>query len=150
MIRLLESIVFYDVLYKNLWGSRSHECLAIYPDWRCWSVRRQEIGLCLEQLRRVLVSGVSARIMQHEGIRRLRYSLARKSATPGTFHRETQPGRVPYLIARRFTSPYLEATRFSQKTFARSWRQLVWIFLRSMKSRCIFIGLIISGKSIDK
>jgi len=75
-------------------------------------------GLCLEQLRRVLVSGVSARIMQHEGIRRLRYSLARKSATPGTFHRETQPGRVPYLIARRFTSPYLEETFAKNPIFA--------------------------------
>lgn len=57
---------------------------------------QQEIGLRLEQLRRVLVTGVSVRIMQHEGIQRLRYSLARKSVTPGTFYRETQPGRVPF------------------------------------------------------
>jgi len=103
---------------RDIRDSRSHEYLVIYPGRRCWSVRRQEIGLCLEQLRRVLVSGVSARIMQHEGIRRLRYSLARKSATPGTFHRETQPGRVPYLIARRFTSPYPEETFAKNPIFA--------------------------------
>jgi len=83
-------------------------------------VRRQEIGLRLEQLRRVLVSGVSARIMQHEGIRRLSYSLARESATPGTSRRGTQPERVPYLIAGRFTSPDLPLETFVKRraTFA--------------------------------
>lgn len=116
--------------------------MSIYLGRRCWSVRRQEIGLCLEQLRRVLVSGVSARIMQHEGIRRLRYSLARKSATPGTFHRETQSGRVPYLIARRFMSSYLEASKLSQKIVARFWSQLVWIFLRSVISLYIIYWIV--------
>ena len=116
-------------------------------------MHRQEIGLCLEQLRRVLVSGVSARIMQHEGIRRLRYSLARKSATPGTFHRETQPRFTARSIFNR--SAVYVSIFGSNEIFAKNIRSILAsvsmnIFTIDEVSRCIFIGLIISGKSTDK
>lgn len=68
-------------------------------------MRQQEIGLRLEQLRRVSQPGVSARIMQHEeyddddlGIR------SHVNPAGGTFRRETIPAYSIFNRRGRFTS----------------------------------------------